>query len=303
MNNNYQQQASPINIFIVPSSQQISNVNQIYRNVQQYPNPANIQNYQYPQTNLIPNTLTNPSNQLYSPIQYPQIPSNFNILNMSLPISDSSAKKIKKKSHKYKKHKKDKKDTKKKDKKKESKKSSKKEEIIKEFKHQGADKYDGICNYLTEKTGSNIHTNGTINITSNNIQSVANCVDYKHRFNGLLSRKGNTYICFDFKNRRVKLTGYSILSFGNDSGSSQPKNWVIEVSKNMNDWIEIDRHENDPSLNRSAYLAYFNVQKKNDNFYQYIRIRQTGPTWDKQQHNSFGFNAIDFFGFIKEPKI
>lgn len=225
-------------------------------------------------------------NQFYTQVQNPQQPTNSN------PVPADTKKQKTKHSHKKSKH-----SHKKSTSKKEEKSKKLKDDKVKEFQNIDKDQLDGICNYLTKKTGGNIHQNGTINITSNNIINTMNYVDYITKFNGDSSSKGGTYICFDFKLYKVQLKSYSILSFANDFGSSQPKNWVIEASNDNQNWIEIDRHQNDQTLNKSSIVGSFEIQNKDKRFYQYIRIRQTGESW---KGNSFGFNAIEFYGSLKE---
>lgn len=65
----------------------------------------------------------------------------------------------------------------------------------------------------------------------------------------------------DLKKRRIKITGYLILTFANDYGFGQIKNWVIEVSDDKNAWIEIDCHEDDEIMKNSSFCAFFKVQK------------------------------------------
>lgn len=183
--------------------------------------------------------------------------------------------------------------------------SSIKNEI--EFKQQFGNEFNGIMNYLTKKTGGNIHDNKTIRITSNSIWNdniryhPKNLVDFnKNNFYESKNERGGI-ICFDFKDNLVHLTGYSIRSYNAGENFANMRNWVVEVSNNGNDWMEIDRHSNDSTLNCPNNVASFIVDRQDNDFYRYIRIRQTGYSWsDYPYTNSYYIYiySIEFFGKI-----
>lgn len=138
--------------------------------------------------------------------------------------------------------------------------SSIKNEI--EFNQQFGNEFNGIMNYLTKKTGGNIHDNKTIRITSNSIWNdniryhPKNLVDFnKNNFYESKNERGGI-ICFDFKDNLVHLTGYSIRSYNAGENFANMRNWVVEVSNNGNDWMEIDRHSNDSTLNSCINEKY-----------------------------------------------
>ena len=91
-----------------------------------------------------------------------------------------------------------------------------------EIHHCKNKEFHGIMNYLYEKTGSNIHENGTINITSNSI-----CNENYHpkivliiKLMLFIALKIEVILmfCFDFKDFLIHLDCYSI--------KSPPKSWV-----------------------------------------------------------------------------
>lgn len=178
-----------------------------------------------------------------------------------------------------------------------------------EFSHQNGIEFHGIMRYLTEKTGGNIHDNGTIDISSNSIWNddqshyhPKNLVDYEKKNYYDSKDDENTYICFDFKERSIQLTSYSIESENSDAYTGHLKNWIIEVSNDGKNWIEIDRHVNDGSLNGPSIVGTFKIRKSLDDFYQYVRLLQTGNTWYPYgNHNQFYFPLIEFYGKLKQP--
>ena len=173
------------------------------------------------------------------------------------------------------------------------------EKCFTSFEYEEGKELNGILHYLVNKTGGNIHDNGTVEITSNSISGdnhPKNLVDYqneKNRYHSL--DDGKAFICFDFKEKTVNLTSYQIKSNWNGDGSFNPKNWVIEVSNDGKEYKEIDRHDNDLSLNKMSVVSTYKVQKQSSVFYRFIRFRQTGEGTYRND-NRFWFVSIEFYG-------
>lgn len=176
---------------------------------------------------------------------------------------------------------------------------------VKEFKHEK--EFNGIMHYLTSETGSNIHDNGTIEINSNSIRSNChpkNLVDFNKSNNYDSLDEGDAKIVFDFKEKLVQIDSYSIKTNDTGPNGSHLKNWVVEVSNDAKNWVEIDCHENDPTLNGPNIISNFTVKKSKKEFYRFIQLRQTGNSWYQFcNHNRFWFFLIEFFGKLKQPAI
>lgn len=158
---------------------------------------------------------------------------------------------------------------------------------------------DGIMKYLVKKTGGNIHDNKTIQITSNDMYSDTfgpkNLVDYD-KYNFFASKnRPDCEIIFDFKDKQIEISSYSIKSIDSESNGNHLRNWVIEISNDGNIWEEIDRHEDDSSLNGSDVIKTFSTKKSK--FTRFVKLRQTGRNWcDNYSTNIY---SIDFNGQLK----
>lgn len=114
--------------------------------------------------------------------------------------------------------------------------------------------------FLSDKTGWNIHDNGTIEITSNSIFDDDNDYHPKHLANygsnDYYKSKGDklSNICFDFKDIKILLNGYSIKSGSNGSNSYHLRIWVIEVSNDAKKWEIVDSHLNELSLKNLLHI-------------------------------------------------
>lgn len=161
--------------------------------------------------------------------------------------------------------------------------------------------------YLTQKTGGNIHNNGTIEITSNSIGCFHPkfVVDYQNNNYYHSNDIKDGCVCFDFKERRIQLSNYSIKSAGNRQNDNNLRNWSIEVSNDGQNWEEVDRHSEDSTLNGEELKSIFNVTKEQTSSYRFIRLHQTGYSWNGYpQENSYFLSiySIEFFGKLEEEK-
>ena len=172
------------------------------------------------------------------------------------------------------------------------------------FDLQEGKEFNGIMKFLVEETGGNIHDNGTIEITSNSINAdnhPKNLVDYSNNNFYYSKDNGNAIICFDFKEKSVQLSSYTIQSYDLNANWGHLKNWVIEQSNDAKNWTEIDSHQDDPTLNGPSIVASFEIpEKENLQYSRFIRIRQTGNSWFfTGSHNSIYFPYIEFYGKLK----
>lgn len=170
-----------------------------------------------------------------------------------------------------------------------------------EIQYKEGSEMNGIIQYLTEKTGGNIHDNGTIAITSktvNNGYSPRNLVDFQNSNYYYSLNQPNGYVCFDFKDRKIKLKNYSIKRQHEFQGGCNMKSWTVEGSADGSAWTKIDEHMNDPSLNGSNNVVTFNTNG-NESFYRFIKFTQTGRSWGDNDYILIG--AIEMYGMIDPP--
>lgn len=173
---------------------------------------------------------------------------------------------------------------------------------ILKFEYCEGKEFEGIMKNLVKETGGNIHDNGTIEITTNNLNSGChpkNLVDYESdNFFDPNENKNGSFVCFDFKDKLVKLSSYSIKSYT----QRYLKNWSIEVSNNGENWIEVDHVENNSKLNGSNNVATFKVSKEQKEFYRFVKLTETGECWANDNRYDGDFSMIEFFGKLQLPE-
>lgn len=166
---------------------------------------------------------------------------------------------------------------------------------MKEFPFRESTPLDGIIQYLTRKYQGNVHDLGIVSVTGNTCSKACwgprNIVMPTGFY--IFRACELPWICWDFKERRVIPSSYSIQSV-HGKLNTVFKSWVIEVSNDNASWTVIDRQDND-LLDRNL-LAHFGIAQVPREGFQFIRLRATGP--NTRGGMRFDTNFVEFFGTL-----
>jgi hypothetical protein len=111
---------------------------------------------------------------------------------------------------------------------------------------------------------------------------------------GFVSRNfQDSWVCIDFQDRKVRLTHYVLRESTNDKRDLL-RYWVLEGSNDGEEWVELDHHQNDGTLNEHGLMALFQVNRELE--VHRIRLRQTGPSSGSQY--ILALKSIEFFGTL-----
>lgn len=136
--------------------------------------------------------------------------------------------------------------------------------------HYSGQNYNGVINYLKQK--SNINDEINLSCSSKHFGELRDPFYTK-------SEK-DSWICIEFKNYYIIPTSYTLKSHHNSPGRCQPRNWVIEGSLDNQHWNIIDEQYNCSYLNDYCMLHNFAINSKKDvKEFKFIRIRLTGQNW------------------------
>jgi hypothetical protein len=105
----------------------------------------------------------------------------------------------------------------------------------------------------------------------------------------------NPWICYDFKDRRVRPTHYSIYPH---SSNYYLRSWALEGSLDNLNWIELDRRDDNTEMDSNHPIGTFPVARSNIVEYQSIRLRQTGKNANMNYHLTL--YAFELFGYLTE---
>lgn len=177
-----------------------------------------------------------------------------------------------------------------------------------EYDETQENKFKGIINYLTQKSGGNIHDKKVVKVTASSTYSEyypKNVVDLDRTdtfFEAVNDNKPDEWLKIDFKNFKIKPSFYSIRS-GNMHGGKgyyHLRNWVIEGSNTDedNDWKILDKRDEVDFLDGKNAAHVFSIQEKLDQNegFRFVRIKSTGV--DTGGNYIFSLSALEFFGTI-----
>lgn len=168
--------------------------------------------------------------------------------------------------------------------------------------------FEGIINQITKEVGGNVNDKGAVIVTassqSNTSDYPKHAVDLHNKVSYFITNNvENSWIKYDFKNKKVRPTHYSIMSEPYDKGNSHLKNWVIEGSNNNDDWNVLDSKSGITDLDNKSVFKTFKINKelKCNEYYRYLRLRITGPSASGK--NILSLAALEYFGSITESNI
>lgn len=165
--------------------------------------------------------------------------------------------------------------------------------------------FEGILYYLRQQNSDDFENEVEITASSyrterSRPQNAADFTDDDKYF-GSKNLKGS-WLCYNFKNRKVKPSYYSIKSWQNPKGNHHVKSWEIQASNDEKEWKVLDSRSDENSLDGSNLSKTFDIRFINNSneFYKYIRIVQVGLNTGGTLY--LNIQSLEFFGDILGPK-
>ena len=160
----------------------------------------------------------------------------------------------------------------------------------------------GIIAHLTDACGGNVHKKGVVGVMGSSVfcyGNPENALDLESDLDFCSHSKPNSWICYDFKDKRVKPTSYSIKSFKGEKGQGgHPKSWVLEGSTDGTEgsWKVIDSRTNNHDLNAKFVIRNFPITPEPRESFRFVRLRQTGMNHAGSHH--FILSSLEIFGTL-----
>ena len=171
-----------------------------------------------------------------------------------------------------------------------------------EFIYDESKKLDGVIAHLTRECGGNVHDRGIVNVTGTSVceGKPENVADLGTDSLYWSRNRENAWICYDFKERRVIPTSYSVMSCTDNRGGWHPKSWVIEVSNDgtENSWTKLDCRDNNDDLNYKLVTVNFKISRVPRESFRFFRFRQTGK--NHHRSDSLALCSLEIFGTLVE---
>jgi hypothetical protein len=167
------------------------------------------------------------------------------------------------------------------------------------FEYDSSRPFDGIISHLTRECGGNVHTCGLVSITAsgNHSNQCHQVVDYNWGQYWISSEVQNSWIQFDFKNRQISMTNYTIRSDRNTAHHLMQ--WSVAGSNDEKSWTILDQR-NTQDLNGANIVKSFACESvhSSTSSFRFVRLTQTGPS--SHNYNYLQLSNLEFFGRIVE---
>lgn len=170
------------------------------------------------------------------------------------------------------------------------------------FDGNNSSSFCGIIHNLTEDCGGNVDDRNVVAVTCSSLYH--NGYKAKHAFdldqeNYFLSKnQSGSWIKYDFKEKKIIPTHYSIRSGNSGYYNNEPRDWVIEGSNDDSSWVELDTRNGITYLRGINVSLTFEIQQSqiSDQGYRYIRLKETGKNYCNTYE--MDFSALEFFGTL-----
>jgi hypothetical protein len=170
--------------------------------------------------------------------------------------------------------------------------------IQSEIVHKGRQDFEGILYYLKQQHGENIRSAVSIEASSLSYGDPYEVTNYGAKVNWHTGHVSNSWLQFDFKDRSVSISSYSMKS--RYDGEFIPRSWVIEGSNEDTGWIELDRRDNDDTIQGGHAFHNFKCPSRDDDhMFRYIRLSQTGL--NSSNYNHLLLCNFEPFGRLSSP--
>lgn len=155
--------------------------------------------------------------------------------------------------------------------------------------------FEGVFHYVQK---SNCQLNKNIKVSSSTVlgqnHGPENSLNNSNSDYFATQNLPNQYFLINLLDKELIFRGYSLETCEWNEGNEHLKNWIVEVSEDGKNWIEVDRHENENILNQKNATCHFNVE--NALKCKFIKIRQIGKNW--AGNNYLSFKSIEIFGAL-----
>jgi hypothetical protein len=177
---------------------------------------------------------------------------------------------------------------------------------------------DGIVAHLTRKCGGNVHDRHVVDVTSrsfekesrganrrsgayNNSPDCAADLEIDSWFQSAYRKKEehiqhtrNNRVCYDFKERRIVPTHYTVRRHYGPPGNPHLKSWLVDTSADGESWREVAREEDNQQLNGSRFTGTFAVAGGRE--CRFIRLVNVGRNYFGD--DTFRISAWETFGSL-----
>jgi hypothetical protein len=161
---------------------------------------------------------------------------------------------------------------------------------------------DGVIHYLTRKCKGNVHDRNVVAISASSAYPKAGyeprqVADFEAKRPFLSDNKPNSWICYDFQERRIQPTHYTVRS-RLDENYGHLRSWVLEGSADGKSWVTIDQREDNQSLASIGAIATFPISVS----IQLCQVRLRQLSLNSNGNYWLELSMLELYGTLLEPE-
>ena len=158
---------------------------------------------------------------------------------------------------------------------------------------------DGVLRYIYDKTNRNVYLSNIIDVEVSGIDNgeIKNLFDKSRETSLTLKNSEESYIIIDLKEKKINLTKYYLSVPNNNKyySNDRPKTWNVSGSNDKKEWDTLDVKSNDSYLNSYGSNHTYECQRKNKNYYRYIRFNNITS---QNNNHRMELSEIELYGSI-----
>lgn len=160
--------------------------------------------------------------------------------------------------------------------------------------------FNGIIAHLTRECGGNVHDKGIIEVTASSIADskypAKNAADLSVNNWFISGDEENSWLCYDFKEFRVRVNGASVRSFGYGPGAAHPNYLTLEGSLDGKEWNSIAgvSELNGRYVTRSTTFGDCGP-------FRFVRLIQKAK--NSCENNILALSAFEIFGTLTDCRV
>jgi hypothetical protein len=174
---------------------------------------------------------------------------------------------------------------------------------VRNLTYQSESPLQGIISHLSRECNGNVIDHGIVDVRASSVYDCPQYYQLKHAVEldssseFLSSNAPDQSITYDFKERRVRLSGYTIRSRTHPTwhAHGNMKSWVVQTSDDGESWIVIDIRLDETCLDGKDLIHHFVIRPQKAS--RFIQVRQLG---DSHKQKYLAFSGLEFFGQLIE---
>jgi hypothetical protein len=170
---------------------------------------------------------------------------------------------------------------------------------MRECRFDSAHPFRGILAQLCSECGGNAHTHEIVSITAstNRRNACHQVIDYGWNDFWYTLDAENSWIQFDFKERRISPTHYTLRSDGDNR--DHLLKWSLEGTNDGTTWVSLDQRETN-DLNGNYIVRSYECASAKSASFRFIRLLQTGA--NSSGRGCLQLANLEFFGILNESE-